>query len=45
MILNWRILYPFRTTFISITQIVQIQFSINQLSALIKIPYETQLYH
>lgn len=45
MILNCRILDPFRTTFISITQIVQIQFSINQLSALIKIAYETQLYH
>lgn len=45
MILNLRILDPFRTTFISITQIVQIQFSINQLLALIKMPHETQLYH
>ncbi|AIT64259.1 peptidase domain-containing ABC transporter [Coxiella burnetii] len=44
MILTWRILTPFRSAFVSITRIGQIQFSIRQLSALSRLPHETPPY-
>lgn len=44
MILTWRTLTPFRSAFVSITRIGQIQFSIRQPSALSRLPRETPLY-